>query len=227
VRAKTRLAVALALLLAAPAAAAPPARATARCRDGTYSYSRHHSGTCSYHGGVAAWLDGSGATSAGGASPGAATVSVGRPVLLAPRRRVEGCRRGAEPDPRCSPGAYESGLTKAVICSSSFHTASVRNVPQSEKFQVEREYGMRPAYYGYAIEIDHIVPLELGGSNVIANLFPEPGSGRANYHVKDGLENRLHDLVCAGAISLGHARRAIATNWEALYREVYGAAPAG
>jgi uncharacterized protein DUF3761 len=33
-----------------------PAGATARCRDGTYSFSRHRSGTCSHHGGVAAWL---------------------------------------------------------------------------------------------------------------------------------------------------------------------------
>ena len=30
-------------------------RATARCRDGTYSYSQHRSGTCSHHGGVANW----------------------------------------------------------------------------------------------------------------------------------------------------------------------------
>jgi outer membrane murein-binding lipoprotein Lpp len=30
--------------------------ATARCNDGTYSFSQHHSGTCSWHGGVAAWL---------------------------------------------------------------------------------------------------------------------------------------------------------------------------
>ena len=48
--------------------AAPPG-ATAKCVDGTYSYSLHHSGTCSHHGGVAQWLDGSGAgTSSGSAS---------------------------------------------------------------------------------------------------------------------------------------------------------------
>ncbi len=57
---------------------------------------------------------------------------------------------------------------------------------------------MREVHYGRTIEIDHIVPLELGGANEIANLFPEPGSRNANYHVKDELENRLHDLVCAG-----------------------------
>jgi hypothetical protein len=36
--------------------AAPPEGATAQCRDGTYSFSLHHSGTCSHHGGVANWL---------------------------------------------------------------------------------------------------------------------------------------------------------------------------
>ncbi|MFC0402262.1 DUF3761 domain-containing protein [Paraburkholderia rhizosphaerae] len=33
-----------------------PQGATARCGDGTYSFSRHRSGTCSRHGGVEAWL---------------------------------------------------------------------------------------------------------------------------------------------------------------------------
>lgn len=33
-----------------------PAGATAQCRDGTYSFSQHRSGTCSAHGGVASWL---------------------------------------------------------------------------------------------------------------------------------------------------------------------------
>lgn len=34
----------------------PPAGASARCRDGTYSFSRSRRGTCSHHGGVAEWL---------------------------------------------------------------------------------------------------------------------------------------------------------------------------
>ena len=37
----------------APAAPDHPAGATALCRDGTFSYSAHHQGSCSYHGGVA------------------------------------------------------------------------------------------------------------------------------------------------------------------------------
>jgi hypothetical protein len=34
----------------------PPAGATAQCVDGTYSFSRHRSGTCSQHDGVDTWL---------------------------------------------------------------------------------------------------------------------------------------------------------------------------
>lgn len=33
-----------------------PAGASAKCRDGTYSFSQHRRGTCSHHGGVSAWL---------------------------------------------------------------------------------------------------------------------------------------------------------------------------
>src|SRR6202142_3871093 len=33
-----------------------PTGATAKCKDGTYSKSAHHSGTCSSHGGVSEWL---------------------------------------------------------------------------------------------------------------------------------------------------------------------------
>ncbi|HEY6330434.1 MAG TPA: DUF3761 domain-containing protein [Blastocatellia bacterium] len=33
-----------------------PAGATAKCADGTFSFSQHHQGTCSHHGGVAQWL---------------------------------------------------------------------------------------------------------------------------------------------------------------------------
>jgi hypothetical protein len=213
------IAFALTVTVSGAAAAAPPG-ATALCRDGTYSYSKHHSGTCSHHGGVKRWLDGSGS---GG---GSGSTKTGHTVLLGHRTQTSRCVRSPRPDRSCSPGAYYSRLTKRVVCSSRFRTSTIRNVPQSEKFRVEREYGMAAGYYGCAIEIDHIVPLELGGSNAIANLFPEPGSGAANYHAKDALENRAKSMVCVGRLSLRTARRGFARNWEALYHRVFGHAPA-
>jgi Protein of unknown function (DUF3761)/Glucodextranase, domain B len=42
----------------APSNGEQPAGATAKCEDGTYSFSESRSGTCSHHGGVAEWLNG-------------------------------------------------------------------------------------------------------------------------------------------------------------------------
>ena len=204
------LAAVVLAVVAAAGRAAPPAGATAQCRDGTYSFSQHRSGTCSHHGGVARWLG-------GGSTSARRTLAVGASVLLAPRTRLAGCRLGAEPDRRCSPGAYYARLTRRVICAAGFHTSSIRNVPEWEKFAVEREYGLAAAHYGRTLEIDHIIPLELGGSNDIANLYPERG-----YGPKDRLENALHARVCAGKIALRTAQRRIAAGWRALYRAIFG-----
>jgi hypothetical protein len=94
------------------------------------------------------------------------------------------------------------------------------------KYAVEREYGMKARLYGRKLEIDHIISLELGGSNDIANLFPERAKPAPGYKVKDKLENKLHGLVCSGSMNLRSAQKQIAANWQKLYRKVYGKAPA-
>jgi hypothetical protein len=81
--------------------------------------------------------------------------------------------------------------------------------------------------YGSTLEIDHVVSLELGGSNDPANLFPERANAHPGYHVKDKLENAAHAWVCQGRIDLRVAQRKIATNWEAFYKLVFGTAPVG
>jgi hypothetical protein len=159
------------------------------------------------------------------AAPLVSEVDVGKTVLLAPRTRSRGCRLGANPDRRCSPGAYYSKLTRRVICAAGFRTGPIRNVPEAEKFAVEREYGLARRHYGRVLEIDHIVSLELGGSNAIANLFPEGANAHPGYRAKDRLENALHGLVCRGAMRLRIAQRRIATNWQRLYAHVFGVPP--
>ena len=237
-------------LASASTGATPPPGATAQCNDGTYSFSQTHSGTCSHHGGVAVWLTPSTTpstttvtpvttaatttnattTAAPSTPPTTGTVDVGKTILLAPRTKTSGCKLGPNPDRRCSPAAYYSKLTTAVICASTFRTGPIRNVPESEKFAVEQEYGLAAKHYGSTLEIDHIVSLELGGSNDIANLYPEkatlPGDA-PGFHVKDKLENKLHDLVCDGTMTLHNVQRQIAANWQALYKKAFGVAPTG
>ena len=61
-----------------------------------------------------------------------------------------------------------------------------------------------------AFELDHLISLELGGApSDPRNLFPEPYAGSRGASAKDGLENSLHDQVCAGAMSLARAQHEI------------------
>ena len=152
-------------------------------------------------------------------------VDVGTTVLLAAQTKTARCTLGPNPDRTCSPGAYYSRLTKRRICSETFRTSDIRHVTDGTKHAVEIAYGLAPKGYGSTLEIDHIVSLELGGSNAAANLYPEAAAPEPGYHEKDRLENRLHRLVCAGQLPLGSVQRAIAVDWVALYAKVYGTNP--
>jgi hypothetical protein len=131
----------------------------------------------------------------------------------------------AVPDPRLSPGDVLTTDTK-TICMPGY-TKTVRNVPQSLKNQVYREYGIFSHKPG-EFEIDHIISLELGGSNSIRNLFPQSYVTQPlNAHVKDRLENKLHALVCSGQLPIQEAQKAIAENWTAAYVKYVGPLPGG
>lgn len=135
------------------------------------------------------------------------------------RTKASGCQvHGAYPDPACTPGDIFPKITKDNVCRLGYRW-SVGNVPTSERDAVYAEYGIkRPAAGLY--EVDHLVSVELGGSNDISNLFPEAASPMPGYHEKDRVENYLHDQVCRGAITLEAAQVMIATDWLAVYRSL-------
>lgn len=121
------------------------------------------------------------------------------------------------PDANCTPGAVFN-VTADQVCTPGY-ASSVRNVPQSEKNQVYAEYGITSHASGQ-YEVDHFIPLELGGSNDISNLWPEPASPTPGFHQKDQVENYLHSQVCSGAMSLSAAQNAIASDWVAVYNSM-------
>ena len=132
------------------------------------------------------------------------------------RTKTSGCEAvGVNPDPACTPGDILPQATKAKICVSGY-TQTVRNVPDSVKQAVYAEYGIQTRTSGQ-YEVDHFVSLELGGSNDISNLWPEPASPAPGFHEKDKVENYLHDQVCSGAMTLKDAQIKIATNWLDVY----------
>jgi hypothetical protein len=137
---------------------------------------------------------------------------------LGRRTKTTGCQvNGPMPDGACTPGAVLN-VSANEVCKSGY-ASSVRNVPTSVKDKVYAEYGINSRSPGQ-YEVDHLVSLELGGSNDIANLWPEAASPTPGFHEKDKVENYLHDQVCSGKMSLADAQRLIASNWISVYSQM-------
>jgi hypothetical protein len=118
-------------------------------------------------------------------------------------------------------------ITIDLICTSGY-SKCIRNVPQAEKTAVYQSYGLIGNHTSYCdtkqgCEVDHLISLELGGSNDQTNLWPQPYQGTTwNAHVKDQLENHLHAQVCTGNIALDQAQQEIAKDWIASYQRRLG-----
>ena len=127
------------------------------------------------------------------------------------------------PNPRMTPGAVLP-VTTSDFCTPGY-SKLVRAVPERVKRQVYVEYGITHHARG-EFEVDHLISLELGGSNSIKNLWPESYKTNPwNAHVKDALEDRLHAMVCRGELPLATAQHEIATDWIAAYRKYVADAP--
>ena len=120
------------------------------------------------------------------------------------------------PDPALTPGDTLP-VGPSDICTSGY-TAKVRDVPLSVRKGVFAAYGI-PYENHKAYELDHLISLELGGSNSARNLWPEAYAGQRGARVKDQLENRLHSLVCAGKMTLPTAQKAISSDWALAYAQ--------
>ena len=129
------------------------------------------------------------------------------------------------PDPRVTPGAINPAVTQANIYETICVRGWTRTVrpPEEYTYRLKRE---QLSEWGYEDQLardyeeDHLIPLELGGSPTSPkNLWPEPWRGPWNAHVKDRLENYLHEEVCASRMPLSEAQREIAEGWIGAYRK--------
>jgi hypothetical protein len=127
--------------------------------------------------------------------------------------------RGAEPDRSLTPGATRR-VAISDVCSMA-HEEVVGEVSTPLRQAVFREYGIaNPRASDY--EIDYLIAPGLGGIEDIHNLWPEPyASSTWNAHVKDALEEQLHEMVCTGKLDLSTAQSDIATDWIAAYKKYF------
>jgi hypothetical protein len=129
------------------------------------------------------------------------------------------------PDPACTPGAVDPAVTQdnlaSTICKSGY-TTTVR-APASDTDKTKAlsltQYGQTRAS---TTEYDHLISLQLGGTNAVSNLWPEPNRAGApgTTNPKDAIETRLNKAVCAHKVTLAAAQKAIATNWVTAEKDV-------
>jgi hypothetical protein len=113
------------------------------------------------------------------------------------------------PDPTLTPGDIRT-TDPADICG----VRQPRNVPVSVKREVYRLYGFPYPQPPGAVEVDHFIPLELGGSNDIKNLWLQATVPCPGFHEKDRVETYLHAQVCKTHLMTLHAAQdAIRTDW--------------
>ena len=129
------------------------------------------------------------------------------------------------PDARLTPGGVLP-VKAPQICRPGYAPSTLHALTPAEwhkrRLLVFQAYGIdrreRAAYV-----INHLIPLEIGGSNEIANLWPLAKAGKWNTVRKAKLVRRLHKLVCSGRLSLQEAQRETAADWIATYRNLVSA----
>ncbi|KOG82894.1 hypothetical protein ADK47_41620 [Streptomyces rimosus subsp. rimosus] len=127
-------------------------------------------------------------------------------------------------DASCTPGALNPDVTQATlkttVCRPGGYTSKIRppvSVTSVEKSANARSYGYTASLHD--AEYDHLISLELGGDpNDARNLWVEPPSpghrpGSGPNNPKDAVENKLHQALCAGQVTLDQVQQAIATDW--------------
>lgn len=120
------------------------------------------------------------------------------------------------PDANCTPGAIDPAVTQSNISSTickSGYTKTVRATDTNKyKALSLQQYGLSA---DKTTEYDHLISLQLGGTNAVSNLWVEPNRSGApgTTNPKDAVETKLKVAVCANKIPLAKAQQAIATDW--------------
>jgi hypothetical protein len=122
------------------------------------------------------------------------------------------------PDPTLTLGVVRT-TDPVEICEHG--TRGLRYMTRERADRILAEYNLPPGPHP-DFEIDHLVPLGVGGADDDRNLWPEPRRSiepKWNAEAKDRLELRLHDMVCAGDIMPDEAQAAFVDDWTEAYRK--------
>ena len=139
-------------------------------------------------------------------------------------------RDPALPNQLATPGATNLLVTQSNIQSTICVSGYTKTIRPSVSYTNHLKYSQLDSGYNYKgdtsasdYEEDHLVPLEVGGSPTsVKNLWPEPWLISWNAGKKDQLENKIHSLVCSGALTLVAGQKIFMTNWILGYQKYVG-----
>jgi hypothetical protein len=120
------------------------------------------------------------------------------------------------PDPTLTPGAVRTTDVNEICLTG---TAGLRHWSRERDDKIMIEYGLTPGPHP-DYEVDHLIPLGLGGADDDRNLWAEPRRSIEKQwpaEKKDELEYRLRELVCAGQLDVREAQQAIRDDWTEAY----------
>ena len=106
-------------------------------------------------------------------------------------------------------------VTKEEVCAADF-ASSVKPAKENARLDAYGAYGIRP---DSGRELVQLVPSSLGGTNDKENLWPLPNSREFGPAQKKALDDKLHQLVCAGTVELKEAQDALKKNWMDAYKK--------
>jgi hypothetical protein len=124
------------------------------------------------------------------------------------------------PDKNLTGGSVRTGDRDAA-CGDAKESRGRMNVVRRD--EILRRYGLPPDTHP-DYQIDHLIPLCLGGSDDPSNLWPQPRRSIEdtwNAEAKDRLERLMCRMVCDGQIDIAAAQQAFATDWIAAYHAYY------
>lgn len=147
-----------------------------------------------------------------------------QPVTSPPKQAINPSNNpNLYPNPTLTPGDTLPATAKEICVPG--YAGQTRNVSQLEKKQVYKEYNLTYPQPAGSIEVDHLISLQLGGSNDIKNLWPEKADPRPGFHEKDAVENYLHKQLCDGKMTLEQVQTDIRTDWYKVYEQMIGNKP--
>jgi hypothetical protein len=143
------------------------------------------------------------------------SITWARGVLTACALALPAIASAQLPNSYSTPGATTKANAKQ-ICAADYEQ-SLKPVAGWQKSTALERYGVRSD--SFTGELDHLIPVSLGGSHDPDNLWPMPSQGEMTPAAKARLAERLKVMVCDGKMSLKDAQTAFKKDWTKAYKQ--------